>query len=171
MDQYNRVYVKIFKINNSEGIFTKEDFNLFKEKLELIRILNYNPKINRDDYDDLKDIINEVKRAAWAAKLNASLSKLSLHSNYSESRTKYGKDTTKEEIISIDVSASRRVEYNVIVYFKRYKAKDGDDKYIITKLDSFSNNIVYTPGVKTRIFVGEKAQNMEDIVYEYIWSE
>ena len=75
-----KFYVKAFKITNSEGKFTKEDFELFQEKFKIIRKLYLRPEVNCDCYINFRTITKEIKRAMHNAGLKADLLKVDYES-------------------------------------------------------------------------------------------
>lgn len=67
-----KVYAKVFLlVNPKTNKLTEEEFELFKEKFEIIRKFYYKDKLKRDRYPDFRTIIKEIKSAARKAGLNA----------------------------------------------------------------------------------------------------
>ena len=100
----NKIYVKIFKLSNSDGTFTQEEFELFKEKFKVIEQLYFNGGLRKACFIDFSIIVKEIKRAAH----KANLSSIYLHDvTYS---------SYENEII---ISGEQVSEANVIVGIKR----------------------------------------------------
>ena len=76
MKRTGNVYVKAFRITNSENTFTEEDFILLQEKFKVIRKLYWRGEVNRDCYINFRTITKEIKRAAHNAGLKADLLKV-----------------------------------------------------------------------------------------------
>lgn len=132
-----KVYAKVFHITNKDGTFTEEDFNLFKEKFEVIRKLykekrDIFPVYNRgyslitknieyDCYDSFRTIIKEIKRAAHNADLNAELLKVDY----------------KTDPYTITLSRSKEEKFghfNLVVTFKSAVNYSEPDQFVITQI-------------------------------------
>ena len=116
-----KLYVKTFKILNNEGTFTKENFNLFQEKFDLVRKLYFNEKVKCDCYDSFRAITKEVKRAAHNANLKAEL----LHMTYESFHN------------TINISGGCLNDINLLVFIKPVKGLD-EDRFTIVQVKSLS---------------------------------
>ena len=68
-----KVFLKAFKITNENGEFTREDFELLRSKLEVIRKVYFYEEEQHDFYDGFRTVVKEIKRASHNAHLNAEI--------------------------------------------------------------------------------------------------
>ena len=132
-----KVYAKVFHITNKDGTFTEEDFNLLKEKFEIIRKLYAEKRdifpiddqgfppivkyISHDCYNSFRTIIKEIKRAAHNANLNAELLKV----DYKTGPYSINLSRTKEEKFG---------HFNLVVTFKSAVNYSEPDQFVITQI-------------------------------------
>ena len=114
----NKVYVKGFKITNSNNTFTEEDFIQLQEKLKVIRKLYLRPEVGCDCYVNFRTITKEIKRAAH----NAALKTKILHLDYT--------CLSKNEI---SISGDSTMDVNLLVFIKPVPELKGDNFTISTK--------------------------------------
>ena len=163
----DKVYAKVFHITNKDGTFTEEDFNLLKEKFEIIRKLyteqrdvfpfddNGFPPIiqykKHDCYDSFRTIIKEIKRAAHNANLNAELLKV----NYK----------TNPYLIDLSTEDSD-VYFNLVVTFKSAKEYSEPNQFVITNIWGLGNQVEIGNDGKF-IPISSEMKNTMNIYYHF----
>ena len=112
-----KLFLKAFNVTNAEGKFTKEDFELFKEKFNIIKDLYYDPNVEHEYFDSFRTITKEVKRAAHNAGLRAEIIDLDYKSTPRNTTliNPHNVDATFNLFIAIKSAAKFTREYDFVV--------------------------------------------------------
>ena len=130
----DKIYVKAFKLSNKEnGKFTKEDFERFQEKLEIIRKLYFKPEVQKDCYDSFRTITKEVKRAAHNAGLDYKLLNFSYDSDEINATISGDTDTLNSITLLVFIRPVMEIKED---YFTIFQLR-GCGKFMNLKDDSF----------------------------------
>lgn len=154
-----KIYAKCFRIYNDTGTFTEEDFNLLKEKFDIIKKLYFNDMIERDVFKSFREIVREVKRAAHNAGLTAELIKAEYHADFTS-------------IMACNTS-DNEVGINLIVTFKKFdyynpKMKREFSDFIITKFLGFPEIVTLSSNQTVSIIIDDDMRYYDDdIIYDF----
>lgn len=127
-----KLFLKAFKITNAEGKFTEDDFNLLKEKFEIIKNLYFNANINHEYFDSFRTITKEVKRAAHNATLKADIINL-----------EYKSTPRGIELINPYIDDA---EFNLFILIKSAARYAREYDFVVTTMQGFNSNIKL-PGI------------------------
>lgn len=117
------VYVKVFKLTNSYGYLSEEDFIRFKQKFDEKQSLYYSKDINHPCFSSFREITKEIKRVAHNAGLTANLLKTEFK-------------TFKDHI---EIKGTNLNDMNFIVSFaKVYNKETKTVSFVITKMEAYS---------------------------------
>lgn len=133
-----KVFLKAFKITNADGKFTEDDFNLLKDKLELIRKVYFYEQEQHDFYDGFRTIVKEIKRSAHNAHLKAEIVDVDCkYTGISVSELdENGKLIRNKPVKFIRVfnSSANPIEFNVYLLIKGGARFKREDSFVITGL-------------------------------------
>lgn len=147
-----KVFLKVFKITDADGKFTEADFNLLKDKLELIRKVYYYEEEQHDFYDGFRTIVKEIKRSAHNAHLRAEI--VDLDCKYTGTSVsdldEHGKLIKNRGVrfIRATNNSVNPVEFNVCLLIKGGARFKREDSFVITGLIGFNNMIKLNPSTE-----------------------
>lgn len=153
MKKDDRVYAKCFNIYNNNKAFTEENFNLFKEKFDIIRKLYYDENIEKETFNSFRSIMKEVKRAAHNANLTADMFKSEY---YSDHNSIMACNTSKDD-----------VKINLIITFKKLNPKIKRNSFVITKVLGFADTVTLSTNQTLSIIIDDDMQDYTNITYDF----
>lgn len=144
-----KVFLKAVKITNMNGTFTKEDFDLLKDKLEIIRKVYFYEQEQHDFYDGFRTIVKEIKRSSHNAHLKAEIADVDCK-YYGTSVSvldENGKLIKNKPVKYIRVynNSINPVEFNVYLLIKGGARFKREDSFVITGLIGSNNMIKLLP--------------------------
>lgn len=151
-----KYYVKVFKVTNKDGTFTKEDYDNLIKNFEVIRKLYYKEELDCDSYSSFSSITREIKRAAHNSNLKAELQKIDYKAYTNESITvdsQTGQILEKNITHCITLNNDTEYSYNLEVYFKRIHSTHIKREFIITSIKGFEKEHISGGKSSTVIFV------------------
>lgn len=154
-----KLFLKAFKVMNAEGGFTKEDFNLLKEKFEIIREVYFHENENHDYYDSFRTITKEIKRASHNAGLKADIVNLDY------------KSTPKNiELINPDFND---VEFNLFIMIKSAAKFTREFDFVVTTIQGFNNYITLSGSsvdnpIPYKVTINDDMSDEIDVSYYYM---
>lgn len=144
-----KVFLKAFKITNENGEFTREDFELLRSKLEVIRKVYFYEEEQHDFYDGFRTVVKEIKRASHNAHLNAEI--VDLNCKYFSTSVSElddeGKLIRNKPLKHIRAynNSENTVEFNLCLLLKGGARLNRDDSFVITGLLGFDKMINLLP--------------------------
>lgn len=153
MKKDERIYAKCFNVYNDNGAFTEEDFNLFKEKFDIIRKLYTDNNIQKDTFGSFRGIMKEVKRAAHNAGLKANLFKSEYYSDYNS--------------IMVCNTNNEDMQINLIVTFRKLNPKIKRNAFVITKFLGFTNVVELSTNQTLSIIIDDDMKDDTYITYDF----
>ena len=155
-----KLFLKAFNVTNAEGKLTKEDFELFKEKFDIIKDLYYDPNVEHEYFDSFRTITKEVKRAAHNAGLRADIIDLDYKST--------PRNTTLVNPHDTDV------EFNMFIAIKSAAKFTREFDFVVTTMQAFDENIrlagtvILDEPVSYKITLSDDMYDEQEISYYFM---
>lgn len=145
------VYVKVFKLTNSYGYLTEDDFNKFKRAFEEKQGLYYNESISDYCFESFREVTKEIKRVANNAGLKAELIKTDYESY--------------KDYIKIKGSNVREINF-IVSLAKIYNKELRSTNFIITKIEAHSDFLIDNSPFRI-INIDNDMMNCITVTYSY----
>lgn len=153
MKKEKRIYAKCFNVYNNNGTFTEEDFNLLREKFDIIRKLYTDDNIQKDTFGSFRGIMKEVKRAAHNAELTADLFKNEYYSDYNS--------------IMMCNTNNENTKINLIVTFKKLNPEIKRNAFTVTKFLGFDSTVELSTNQTLSIIIDDDMRDDTYITYDF----
>ena len=149
------IYAKCLRVYNEETgtTISEEDFNLLREKFDIIRELYTDNNVGRDTFKSFRSIMKEVKRAAHNAGLKTEVFK-----------GVYCRDDISIMTYNIE---EEEVGINLVVTFKKVNPEISNNKFIITKFLGFPDVVTLNPNQTLSIIIDDDMMDINDLTYDF----